>query len=70
MAKKKYIRIKDFAEEFSFPKQTVSNLIRRRIIYAEKMPGTKLWRIPIEEVEKYRNRARKQTQNDIFTRNF
>lgn len=70
MPKRKYMRIKDFAEIFCFPKQTVSNLIKKRIIYAEKMPGTDTWRIPVEEEDRYRKRAKQETQNDVFTRNF
>jgi len=70
MAKQQYVRIKDFAEIFCLTKQTVSNLIRARKIYAELMFGTTTWRIPIQEVERYQKNSRKQTKNDVFVRNF
>ncbi|MDR2426454.1 MAG: helix-turn-helix domain-containing protein [Endomicrobium sp.] len=69
-SKIKYLRIKDFAEIFNLHKQTVSVLIREGKINAVKIYGTTAWRIPIEEVESYKQKSIKQTKKDIFTRDF
>jgi excisionase family DNA binding protein len=69
-SKHRYVSIKEFATYFGMHKQSISNLIRERKIYAEQMFGTTAWRIPIEEVENYKEKSRKQTKKDIFQRDF
>lgn len=68
--KRLYVSIKEFAAYFGMHKQSISNLIRERKIYAEQMFGTTAWRIPIEEVENYKEKSRKTTKKDIFNRSF
>ncbi|MDR1433859.1 MAG: hypothetical protein LBI93_01705 [Endomicrobium sp.] len=36
-----------------------------RKIYAVKLDGTRIWRIPIEEVEKYKAKSRKTTKKNL-----
>jgi excisionase family DNA binding protein len=68
--KRKYLKIKEFAEIFNVTRVAVHDWIITKKIYAERLYGTKIWRIPIEEVEKYKDRSRKETNNDIFKRKF
>jgi excisionase family DNA binding protein len=67
---KKYLKIHEFAEIFRVTRVTVHDWIITKKIYAERLYGTRIWRIPIEEVEKYKNKSRKETNNDIFKRKF
>ena len=68
--KKKYLKTKEFAEIFNVSRVAVHDWIIQKKIYGERLYGTKIWRIPIEEVEKYKDRSRKETNKDIFKRNF
>lgn len=50
-AGKKFLKIKEFAEEFNVTTATVHKYgILERKIYAEKLDGTRLWRIPVKEI--------------------
>jgi excisionase family DNA binding protein len=68
--KKQYLKIKEFAEIFNVTRVAVHDWIIQKKIYAERLYGTKIWRIPIEEVDKYKKRSIKETNNDIFKRKF
>jgi hypothetical protein len=66
----KFVKIKEFAQEFNVTAAAVHKWILERKIYAEKLEGTRIWRIPIEEIEKHKDRSRKTTNRDIFKRSF
>jgi hypothetical protein len=68
--KKKLLKIKEFAEEFNVTASAVHKWILERKIYAQKLDGMRIWRIPIEEIEKFKNKSRKTTNKDIFNRSF
>jgi excisionase family DNA binding protein len=68
--KKKLLKIKEFAQEFNVTPATVHKWVLERKIYAEKLNGTRIWRIPIEEIERFKNKSRKTTNKDIFNRSF
>ncbi|MDR1474590.1 MAG: helix-turn-helix domain-containing protein [Endomicrobium sp.] len=62
--------MKEFAQEFNVTATAVHKWILERKIYAEKLEGTRIWRIPIEEIERYKDKSRKTTKRDIFNRRF
>jgi excisionase family DNA binding protein len=64
--KKKYLKMSEFAKEFNVGKTTVFYWILNRKIYAEQLDGTRMWRIPEEEVENFRERSRKYTKKEVF----
>jgi hypothetical protein len=66
----KFVKIKEFAQEFNVTAAAVHKWILERKIYAEKLEGTRIWRIPIEEIERYKDKSRKTTKRDIFNRRF
>ncbi|MDR1434744.1 helix-turn-helix domain-containing protein [Candidatus Endomicrobiellum devescovinae] len=68
--KKKYLKTKEFAEIFNVSRVAVHDWIIQKKIDAQRLYGTKIWRIPIEEVEKFKNRSRTMTNKDIFNRKF
>jgi DNA-binding transcriptional regulator YiaG len=68
--KKKFLKIKEFAQEFNVTPAAVHKWVMDRKIYAEKLNGTRIWRIPIEEIEKFKSRSKKTTNKDIFNRSF
>jgi hypothetical protein len=68
--KKKLLKIRKFAEEFNVTASAVHKWILERKIYAQKLDGTRIWRIPIEEIEKFKNKSRKTTNKDIFNRSY
>jgi excisionase family DNA binding protein len=66
--KKNYLKMSEFAKEFNVGKTTVFYWILNRRIYAEQIEGTRMWRIPVEEVENFKERNRKST-NKMFNSN-
>jgi hypothetical protein len=68
--KKKHLKIKEFAEEFNVTASGVHKWILERKIYAQKLDGTRIWRIPIEEIERFKKKSRKTTNKDIFNRSY
>lgn len=69
-SKRKYLRIREFAEIFGMHKQSIHDLILKKKINAIQMDGTTAWRIPISEVERYEKESGKSTKKNIFTRTF
>jgi excisionase family DNA binding protein len=67
---REYIKIIEFAKIFGMTWTGVYNLIINKKIEAVRLEGARSWRIPIEEVEKYKSRSKKETNNDIFKRSF
>jgi hypothetical protein len=63
--KKNYLRMSEFAKEFNVGTSIVFYWILNRKIYVEQIEGTRMWRIPVEEVEKFKERNRKNT-NKMF----
>jgi len=61
----KFVKIKEFAQEFNITAAAVHKWILERKIYAAKLDGTRIWRIPIEEVEKYKAKSRKTTKKTL-----
>lgn len=70
LKRKKYLSIKEFAEEFGMHKASINNLIKEGKIKAFQAYGTTAWRIPYSEKEEYEKKSWKQTKKNIFTRNF
>lgn len=70
LTKKKYVRIREFADHFSLHKQTVHDLILKKKIKAIQMEGTTAWRIPRSEIERYEKESEKSTKKNIFERGF
>jgi excisionase family DNA binding protein len=68
--KKKYLKISEFAKEFNVGSTTVFYWILKRKIYAEQIAGTRMWRIPADEVENLKERSSKYTKKEVFVRNF
>jgi phage antirepressor YoqD-like protein len=68
--KKKLLKIKEFAQEFNVTASAVHKWILERKVYAQKLNGTRIWRIPIEEIERFKSKSRKTTNKDIFNRSF
>jgi hypothetical protein len=66
----KFVKIKEFAREFNVTAAAVHKWILERKIYAEKLNGTRIWRIPVEEIEVFKKRSRNTTNKDIFNRSF
>jgi excisionase family DNA binding protein len=54
---RKYVSLREFANYFNINKQTVSSLIKRGKIKAMMMYGTTMWRIPVEEIEVYKQNS-------------
>ena len=68
--KKKFVKIKEFAQEFNVTPEAVRKWILQGKIDAIRLTRSDIWRIPIEEVENYKEKSRKQTKRDIFQRGF
>jgi excisionase family DNA binding protein len=68
--KAKFVKIKEFAQEFNVTPEAVRKWILQGKIEAIRLAGSDIWRIPIEEIEKYKRNSRKETNADIFKRRF
>jgi excisionase family DNA binding protein len=66
----KFVKIKEFAQEFNVTPEAVRKWILEGKIEAIRLRGSDIWRIPIEEIEKYKRNSRKATNADIFNRRF
>jgi excisionase family DNA binding protein len=66
----KFVKIKDFAQEFNVTPEAVRKWILEGKIEAIRLRGSDIWRIPIEEIEKYKRNSRRATNKDIFNRSF
>ncbi|MDR3244494.1 MAG: helix-turn-helix domain-containing protein [Elusimicrobiota bacterium] len=68
--KKEYLSVKEFAEVFGLHRSSVHEFILKKQIEAIQLKGSSIWRIPISEIEIYKEKSRKQTKKDIFARKF
>jgi excisionase family DNA binding protein len=66
----KFVKIKEFAQEFNVTSEAVRKWILQGKIEGIRLKGSDIWRIPIEEIEKYKRNSRKETNADIFNRSF
>ncbi|MDR1245368.1 MAG: helix-turn-helix domain-containing protein [Endomicrobium sp.] len=64
--KKEYVKIKDFAKVFGMTWTGVYNLIANKKVKAVRLLGARSWRIPVEEIENYRNKTQRVTQKDYL----
>jgi hypothetical protein len=68
--KKKLLKIREFAQEFNVTASAVRKWILQGKIDAIRLTRSDIWRIPIEEIERFKKKSRKTTNKDIFNRSF
>lgn len=67
--KPQYLTVKDFAEVFAVTPAAVHKWILQKKIDAIQIAGN-IWRIPIAELENFKDRSRRETNKNVFTRSF